>query len=167
MKHGITEQEWLDYSEGGLDTAACDRLEIHLTACAECWEQYRQTMLAERQLRGAAERVRRRFVLSERQMHGALYDFFTRAQAAEPNAEKARQLRERLEYLEAVLAQMCGTRTAAQVLERAAEQAEAPAPTALTTEMWPDFLDHLTALAQVMCGASAASLIRETGQLEQ
>ncbi|NOT58945.1 MAG: hypothetical protein HOP19_01845, partial [Acidobacteria bacterium] len=106
---------------------------------------------------------------SDRQMHAALYGFFARAQATEPNAVKARQLQERLEYLETVLAQMCGTRTAACAIERAAAQAVAQAdaagPAALAHENWPRFLNHLAAFAQVMCGASAASLIRAKGQM--
>lgn len=165
MKHGITEQDWLDYSEGALADEARERLENHLTACAECWDQYQQSTATEQTLRFEAERLRRRYVLSERQMHAALYDFFARAQASEPNAEKARQLQERLEYLETMLAQMCGTRTAACAIERAVAHADVEAAATMTHERWPYFLNHLTEFARVMCGASAALLIQEKGSL--
>jgi anti-sigma factor RsiW len=73
-------------------------------------------------------------------------------------------VRARLHLLEAVLAPMCGSRTATNALRAAAKDSPAHSLERVTRDNWAPFLASLTSIAVVMCGETGARLIRESGQ---
>jgi hypothetical protein len=168
MKHGISEQEWEEYSEGRLTGEARDRIESHLIGCLACWEFYDRFCAAGERLREAGAEVRRAAPLSDRQMHTALGRVFARLgrDEAKPSAAWPANgpIRERLTQLEAVMAAMCGPRTATSALRAAARKSPARAIEQITADNWDSFLTNLASIATVMCGETGAHLVWESGQ---
>ena len=60
---------------------------------------------------------------------------------------------------------MCGSRTAANALQAAAQIAAVRSPEQVTPDNWEPFLDSLTSIATVMCGETGVHLIREGGRM--
>lgn len=166
MKHGISEQDWEDYSEGRLTDEARDRIEAHLIGCLSCWEFYEQYSNAGTQMRDAGAEVRRALSPSDERLHAALGGVFRRlgAQRA-PGALRVQLLSKRLSEIEMALAAMCGPRTAARALRAAASCSPARTLECVTTDNWESFLSRLTSIATVMCGETGAQLIREGGRM--
>lgn len=160
MIHGFTEQEWEAYVEGRLPAAEQDRFEAHMLGCWSCWDRYDQMKLATDQLREAGAAVRRSLQPPHTQMQTAFRQVLQRW--GTPITPE--QIQVRLERLEAVLAGMCGTRTATHALRHAAKQSPAQTLEHVTSDNWEPFLENLTSLAIVMCGETGAHLVRRKGQ---
>lgn len=167
IKHGISEQEWEEYSEGRLTGEACDRIESHLIGCLACWEFYDRFCAAGKRLREAGAEVRRAAPLSDGQMQAALNRVFARLgrdEAKRSALSTGGPIRERLTQLETVMAAMCGPRTATNALHAAARKSPARAIEQITADNWDSFLTNLTSIATVMCGETGAHLVWESGQ---
>jgi hypothetical protein len=167
MKHGITEQDWEAYTEGGLDEAASDRIEAHLIGCLTCWDEYEGLTNAAEAWHTAGAAVRWQTPLSDAALHDGLQRVLARARATHVTQDLNGQaaLQTRLNQLEAVLALLCGTRTAFCALRTAAQLTPARRLNRLTVEHWEPFLERLASIALVLCGAAGAELIRAGGQL--
>ena len=124
MKHGITEQEWEAYTEGCLDETASDRIEAHLIGCLACWEEYEGLKQAAEAWHAAGAAVRWQTPLSDAALHDGLQRVLTRARATDTVQDLTGKaaIQTRLTQLEAVLALLCGTRTAFCALRAAAPQ---------------------------------------------
>ena len=165
MNHGISKQEWEEYSEGRLSGEARDRIEAHLIGCVSCWEIYDQLCAASNQLRAMGTEVRRATQLSDSQMHAAMNRFFVRSGQSSANGNAINSpIHERLNQLETVMAAMCGPRTATNALQAAAQKSPARAIEQITADHWESFMLNLTSIATVMCGETGAHLIWESGQ---
>jgi hypothetical protein len=162
MKHGITEQEWNDYLDGGAALPVRDRIEAHLTGCLSCWEFYEQMSGATAALDAAGEEARRELTLEDRQLHRMLRGVFAEIRS---EAQTTTQLQGRLNSLETVLAPFCGTQVAARALQTAALHSPARSLEKVTQANWEPFLERLTAIAAALCGDTLATLLREQGQL--
>ncbi|HJZ82857.1 MAG TPA: zf-HC2 domain-containing protein [Pyrinomonadaceae bacterium] len=171
MKHGITEEEWNDYLEGLADEATRDRLEAHLIGCLDCWEFYEQMAHATGNLRIAGKRLRAELVLSDRQLHAGFERVFAKLNNSETNGPGLSReplphqpIQQKLDALAALLAPMCGPRTALKALRTAANDSPARSLEQVTAENWTPFLANLTFIANVMCGETGAHLVWESGQ---
>lgn len=176
MKHGISEEEWNDYLEGLAREEVCDRLEAHLIGCLDCWEFYEQMAHTTNALRNAGRNLRAELVLSDRQLHVGFERVFVKLNdletsqpaplrmSAQDQPIQDKPIQDKLDALVALLAPMCGPRTALTALHTAANGSPARSLEQVTAENWTPFLTNLTSIANVMCGETGAHLVWESGQ---
>ena len=169
IKHGISNQDWEAYSEGRLEAADRDHVEAHLIGCLACWEEYEQFKLTTQRLHEAGTEARTAQALSDEQLRQGLRTVYARIRAAHSFVPVSQppQIHERLEFLETVLAPMCGSLTASKALRAAAHSSPARSLDQITTETWEPFLHRLTSIATVMCGETGAHLVHESGKICQ
>jgi len=167
MMHGISDQEWSDYFDQQLEPGECDRIEAHLIGCLTCWEFYERMAQTTERLRAGGAEMRHRFPLRDEQLHAGLRGVFARIREAEASRTLPHRnsIQERLDFLEAIMAPMCGSRTAAKALHAAAKGSPAQSLAQVTPDNWTPFLTSLTSIATVMCGETGAHLVWESGQL--
>lgn len=167
MYHGISEVEWTEYVEGNANTALADRIESHMFGCLSCWELHDQMVTATQSLRQAGEDARCLHMRSDRQIRESYHSVLSRIREAEAQElRKGRaQVQQRLEALIALMAPMCGVRTAQNALRAAAAGAKARSLTEITAENWKPFLTALTSIATVMCGETGGRLVQDRGQI--
>jgi anti-sigma factor RsiW len=165
--HGISEQQWIDYLDRRLDAGESARVEAHLDTCAECRAFQARMARTSLSLREAGARVRGSFPVEAEQTHNALAHVLARVLDAEARQQKLSrpEIEERLEQLEEMLAEMCGSWTAANALRLASRNAIHDSVDNLTRENWPTFLKRLASIASVFCGDSGAKLVLEYGSL--
>ncbi len=167
MIHGFTEKDWNDYVEGVADHQTRDRIEAHLIGCFSCWELHEQMSQATGALRSSGEILRGVFALQDQQLHNGLRAVFARIKQETPfdSESQSHEVQARLNFLEAVLAPMCGAQTASKALRAAAHATSADKLNFVTTENWEPFLERLTSFATVMCGDTGANLVRVSGKI--
>lgn len=165
--HGISEQQWVDYLDRNLDGAETARIKAHLGACAECRKQHEGMLRTVRSLETAAARVRDFFPVEQERTHVALAHVLARVLDAEAKEQKLTgdEIRVRLEQLEEILTDLCGSWTAANALRVAARTTIDDSLGKLNRANWLSFLKRLTSIASVFCGDTGARLVWECGQL--
>src|SRR5947207_14203932 len=129
----------------------------HLIGCLNCWEFYEQMAHTTEALRATGEQMRRVTSLQDRELYVGLRGVFEKISVAEVTAPYAggsshQAIKQKLAALEAVIAPMCGTHTAAQALRAAAQVSPARSLERVTADNWPSFLKNLKSIAIVMCG---------------
>src|SRR5262249_56639758 len=107
------------------------------------------------------------FALQDQQLHAGLRGVFAKINAAETGKRKVgvhprRAIQQKLDALAAVMAPMCGTRTAIKALSAAAQISAARSLEWVTEDNWTSFLASLKSIAAVMCGETGASLVWES-----
>ena len=167
MIHGFTEKDWNDYVEGMADEPTRDRIEAHLIGCFGCWEMYERLSQTTAALRSSGEILRNVFTLQDQQLEEGLRAVFARIKQETPfdSESPSHEVQARLTFLEAILAPMCGARTASKALRAAAGATSASKLNFVTSENWEPFLERLTSFATVMCGDTGANLIRVGGKI--
>ena len=165
--HGISEQQWIDYLDRRLEAGERARVESHLETCPECRTFHASMTRTTLSLREAGAQVRGSFTVEAEQTHNALAHVLARVLDAEARQQKLSrgEIEERLEQLEEILAEMCGSWTAANALRVASRNAIHDSVGNLTRENWPTFLKRLASIASVFCGDSGAKLVLEYGSL--
>lgn len=163
--HGIADEAWEDYLCGQAVGQARELIDAHLTICSECRELAQRLKLTARLLREAGTEARRRLAPSEDHLYHGLHDLFARVLAEKEAQSGQHNIRQRLSELEVVIAEMCGTQTAARALRSAARRSPARSLEQLTIETWQPFLERLTAITSVVCGKFGGQVVWEAGQL--
>lgn len=164
MQHGITEQEWNDYLDGGAKTDTRDRIEAHLIGCLSCWEFYERLASASQRLTEASAEARTQLTLEDRRLHLMLHNIFADLQREPAQLPNQNEIQVWLEGLQTVLTPICGKQIAARVLQAAAKLSPAQSLERVKPENWDAFLDRLTAIAAAICGDTFATLVQERGQ---
>lgn len=159
MQHGITPELWEDYLEGALTRAERSQIETHLNECVECREFMAQMAQCATRLHNAGSWFDAATPVSEEKLDTAWQAMLARIRADDPLVQQ------RLDELEAVMAVLCGSHTAARALQAAAAESPARSLARLTHENWEPFLQSLLAIARALCGRTGARLILESGQL--
>jgi len=165
MKHGISDEEWNEYFDGGAAAEARDRIEAHIADCVSCWEFYEQMSAVTRALGEAGEEARHALPLDDPQLHRMLRGVFAEIRKGEAPVVRQSDVRQQLDSLETVMAPYCGPLAAVRVLHTAARHSPARSLAGVTPTNWEPFLKRLTAIAAAMCGDTFASLVWERGQL--
>jgi hypothetical protein len=167
MKHGISDEEWNEYLDGGATAATRDRIEAHIAGCVSCWEFHGRMSAVTRALGEAAEEARHALPLDDPQLHRMLRGVFAEIRNGEASLAPQSDVQQQLDSLETVMAPYCGPRAATRVLHTAARHSPARSLGAVTHANWEPFLRRLTAIAAAMCGDTFASLVWERGQLSR
>lgn len=164
MTHGITPNEWERHLDGSLPVQDQDRIEAHLIGCLPCWEFHQRMTLLHKQLQTAGEAKRDQFALSDEKLRNGLRNVYARIHAHHINTH-LNPVRQRLDELEAIMTVFCGTQTALQALQAAAQQSPAQDLPQVSRDNWEAFLKRLTTIAHVLCGKTGARLVFESGRL--
>jgi Putative zinc-finger len=159
MPHEITPELWEDYLEGALAAPERSRIDTHLRDCAVCRELAAQLTNFTVRLHGAAGRFDAVPLVRTEKLDAAWQAMLVRLKADDTPVQQ------RLDELEAAMAVLCGSHTAARALQAAAAESPARSLTRLTRENWEPFLQSLLAIVQALCGRTGARLILESGQL--
>lgn len=159
MRHEITPELWEDYLEGALTAAERSRIEAHLRDCLACRTLAAQLTHCAASLREIAGRFDATPIASPEKLDSAWQSMLVRISTDDPPVQQ------RLDELEAAMAVLCGSHTAARALHAAAAESPARSLTRLTRENWEPFLQSLLAIVRALCGRTGARLIMESGQL--
>jgi predicted anti-sigma-YlaC factor YlaD len=155
MKHGTSEQEWIDSLDGVASSKTQARIEAHLTACVECRRFLDNLLAVDALMEEKTLHIRQRIIITRERITAARNKIIT---SLENDCVSTK-----LEVLRWMLAPMCGTTTANRAIGAAAQRVAASSPKALTEKLWPCFVEHLRSILAPLCGEPAAHLIWECG----
>lgn len=165
MKHGITPEHWEAYVADDLAPEERDRIEAHMIGCVSCWEFHERLACLTDQLQTDGTRLGHRYPLSNELLQAGLRATFARICASQEGSVAPNSIQQRLQELEAVITVFCGSQTAVNALQTAAERSPAHSLKQVTRENWEPFLQRLSAIAHVLCGRTGARLVFESGRL--
>ena len=156
MRHGSTEQEWVDYLDGFNPLDQRQEMENHLSGCIDCQCFVNRLQAVEAGLKSAALRLR---------------EELTATTPGEIAAARQRTLviandrcvSTRVGALYLLLVPMCGEEMSGRLIRKAARRTIAGPASCLTGQLWLGFLDQLHSIVAPLCGEPAARLVRMRG----
>jgi anti-sigma factor RsiW len=160
MKHVLSEENWLEYAEGGLDPAARREAAAHLESCAECasmiaaLDSWRLLLTAE------GERLRESFAMPEESLDRMLRQSLDRIAEAE-TVPRRRTVRETVLLLAALMEPIFGpggVRAALDATRRQLPGAD------LADAGWQNFIAALSGNFSSVFGLSAGRLVTQAGR---
>jgi|SRR5215472_5172189 len=164
MLHGITEQEWLEYLDGGLDATDAVRLQDHANTCAECAGTLRELSLWREKLVEAAALVRSAVETLPGDVDRLLAESIRRIRACEPAALRSNprwSFKEAVVLLGLLVEPFCGPGTAGAAIRLAVRrstdaQSDVPA-------VWNLFVSNMSEMISSVCGTEAGRLVNQVG----
>ncbi len=160
MKHVLSEEHWLQYTEGGLDPETRREAATHLEMCRECadmiasLEAWRALLIAE------GERLRESFATPEENLERMLRQSLDRIAEAE-TVTRRRTARETVLLLATLLEPIFGAGGVRAALDTTRSQL----PGAELGEAgWQNFIVALSANFSSVFGLSAGRLVTQAGR---
>lgn len=166
MRHGISEQQWLEYVDGTLSEREVARLRTHLLICAECAEvpielnEWRELMLKE------ARTLRGNVLLSELEIESLLVRSIERIRQQAPPVIRNSfrwSTAEGMLLLRSLMEPICGLGTARATMTLAARRSTADDESRITERNWRLFVANLSDAIASVCGSAAGRLISRAG----
>jgi hypothetical protein len=154
-QHGISEQEWVEFSDGTGDARLRAKIEAHLSTCAECAGLHRELLEWRARLAGEGARMRQAMELPEAELERMLTESLERVGAAAPVAKRA-GASEGLAMLRTLLAPVFGAGTVRAAIDAALRRT---APDGITVATWTAFAGALGDIIQPVCGMAAGRLV--------
>ena len=155
MKHGITEQQWMDFHEGTLDAASRAIIQGHLAVCSECASLHEEVVMWREHLTREGERIREAMALPEAELERMLAESLERVAAAGPVARQCGAA-EAVAKLRTLLAPVFGAGTVRAACDAAWRRS---APDGITAATWAAFSRALSEIIQPVCGMAAGRLV--------
>ena len=159
MEHVLTEENWLEYAEGGLDAATRREAAAHLEACEECAGTIAALELWRALLTAEGERLRESLAMPEESLDRMLRQSLDRIAEAE-TVPRRRTARETVLLLAALLEPIFGpggVRAALDATRRQLPGAD------LADAGWQNFIMALSANFSSVFGLSAGRLVTHAG----
>ena len=150
--HGITEQQWLEFSEGQAGAAERNRIEAHLAACAQCATLFEELNGWRGRLAAEAQTLRAALVLPEAVRGRMLAESLARVGAARPERYGAA---EGVAMLRVLLGPVFGQGAVRATVEVALKLA---APGGISAATWQAFAAQLSEAIQSICGETAGRM---------
>jgi anti-sigma factor RsiW len=169
MKHSISYDDWLGYLDGALPPPQSNHIRAHLETCVECRNLYEELLAATATLRAAGESYRERRTLNETAVRSARKQVWSRIRAAEASgtledlAGPVLSLN-RLRRLQALVAPVCGARTAFRLILAAVTGMPAAPEASGCGDDWTCFVRKLKELTSAFCGRTTAMVVWDLGQ---
>lgn len=161
----ILETQWAEYLECGLSSRERQAIDLHLSDCADCRMQLSALQQVDRRLRlecGAIlQAINASGEISIPPIEGFLALLHESAATAQPKG-----IPERIWRLRWVLALLCGTNTAANMISAARSFAGTSGTPNPADQKWRAFLRRLAFLTTEICGHAAGELIWVVGSNE-
>jgi anti-sigma factor RsiW len=166
MRHGILEQQWIEYLQGTLRGSELARLRDHLGACPECAGTLRELSLWRRKLVAEAALVRAAFETSPARLDQLLAASLDRIRALEPAAlqsDPGWSFREAVMLLRLLVEPFCGSGTAGATINLAVQRSTLKGDSADTPAAWSLFVRNLSEVMSSICGTAAGRLVNQVG----
>lgn len=161
-RHGITEQQWMEFCEGIGDASQTERIEAHLRErieahlreCGECSLDYREMKQWNERLAAEGEKLRIALELPEAVRERMLAESLGRVSAAAAGLPQASPA-ERIARLRSLLAPVFGIGAVRATMDAALRRA---APGGISAANWKAFVAQLSDAIQSICGQAAGHL---------
>jgi anti-sigma factor RsiW len=157
MRHGISEQQWIEYLEGGLAELDAARVGGHLSACPECAATFAELSLWRGKLVEEAARVRAAFETSPDQLDRLLAASLERIGRSHPSWT----FREAVMLLRLLVEPFCGSGTAGAAVRLAVQRSMVHGRPAPAT--WDLFVSNMSEMMSSVCGTEAGRLVNQVG----
>jgi anti-sigma factor RsiW len=158
MRHGISEEQWIEYLEGGLAELDAARVGDHLSACPECAATFAELSIWRGKLVEEAAFVRAAFETSPDQLDWLLATSLERIGRSHPSWT----FREAVMLLRLLVEPFCGSGTAGAAVQLAVQRStvhgrpENPAT-------WDLFVSNMSEMMSSVCGTEAGRLVNRVG----
>jgi anti-sigma factor RsiW len=166
MRHGILEQQWIEYIEGTLHDRESARLRNHANTCAECARTLRELSVWREKLFEESARVRTAFETSPNDLDRLLAASLERIRGLEPASERRDphwSFREAVMLLRLLVEPFCGSGTAGATVNLAVQRSTLQGLSADTPAAWSLFVRNLSETMSSVCGTAAGLLVNEVG----
>jgi anti-sigma factor RsiW len=164
MRHGISEQKWVEFLDGALGADEAAEMRAHLRGCPTCGQlagelsRWRELLAEEgRQLRAALERPETEWQAMLRRSLARI-----RRSGAREGAEARWTLTEALAVLRFLMEPICGPGTVRAVVDCAVARSAAVGRP-LTWNDWGRFVGNLSETTSSVCGSAVGRLIERAG----
>lgn len=164
MQHGISEEQWIQLIEGGLDERECARLRDHARLCADCAATLAELTFWREKLAEEAARVRAAFATSPADVDRLLAGALTRIRAAGLDLPRDARwsLREAVMLLRLLVEPFCGSGTAGAAVRLAFRRSTADGALA-NPATWGLFVSNMSETMASLCGKEAGRLVNQVG----
>jgi len=166
MKHGIVEQQWIEYIEGALHGREAAYLRDHANACPECAGTLRELSVWRETLAEESALVRAACETSPGDLDRLLAASLERIRGLKPLAERSDpswSFREAVMLLRLLVEPFCGSGTAAATIHLAVQRSTLKGFGADTPAAWSLFVCNLSETMSSVCGTAAGRLVNEVG----
>ena len=153
-RHGITEQQWMEFCEGMGDAAQNERIAAHLRECGECSLVYQELKEWNERLEAEGLVLRAALELPEAARERMLAESLARVSAASFGVAQASPV-ERVARLRSLLGPVFGIGAVRATIDAALRGA---APGGISVANWKAFAAQLSEAIQSICGQAAGHL---------
>lgn len=161
----LFDAQWTDYLDRSLSSSERQAMDVHLSECAECRAQLTAIEQVDRRLRLECGAILQAIDESGEVPSPPIENFLLLLRDGSAIASP-KGMPERMWRLRWVLALLCGTNTAANMISAARSYAGTPANTNPGDQKWRPFLRRLAYLTTEICGRAAGELIWVVGSNE-
>jgi anti-sigma factor RsiW len=166
MCHGMTEQQWLAYLDGGLDVTEYARMRDHASTCAECAGTLRELSLWRERLVEAAALVRTAVETLPGDVDRLLAVSIQRIRACEPGARRSDprwSFKEAVMLLRLLVEPFCGPGTAGAAISLAVRRSTVADAQSDAPAVWNLFVSNMSEMISSVCGTEAGRLVNQVG----
>jgi len=166
MPHGISEQQWIEYLDGSLNSPQSVALRDHARCCPECAETLRELSLWREKLVEEAALVRAAFEASPADLDRLLSASLERIRPFEPAAyfsDPSWSFREAVTLLRLLVEPFCGSGTAGATIHLAVQRSTLNGTYAHTPAAWELFVSNMSEVVSSVCGTAAGRLVNQVG----
>jgi anti-sigma factor RsiW len=158
MPHGLSEEKWIEYLEGGLPPPEAARLKAHAAGCPECGEMLRGLSVWRQNLVVEAARIREAFETSPEDLDRLLAASLGRIR----ETRNPWTFREAVTLLRLLLEPFCGSGTAGAAVHLAVRKSTAEGSDENSAD-WNCFVSNMSEMMSSVCGTEAGRLIHQVG----
>jgi anti-sigma factor RsiW len=164
MRHGISEQKWVEFLDGALRADEAAEIRAHLRGCTSCRQLASELFRWRELLAEEGKRLRAALAGPETALHAMLRRSLARIrQSGAPDGVDARwTLTEALAVLRFLMEPICGPGTVRAVVDRAVARSAATGRS-LTWNDWGRFVGNLSETTSSVCGSAVGRLVERAG----
>ncbi len=166
MRHGILEEQWIEYVDGSLDGREHGRLRDHARACPECAETLREISAWREKLVAEAARVRAAIETSPADLDRLLRASLLRIRSFDPVAHLGDpnwSFREAVMLLRLLVEPFCGPGTAGATIHLAVQRSTLNEMYVDPATAWNLFVSNMSEVVSSVCGTAAGRLVNQVG----
>jgi hypothetical protein len=164
MRHGISEEQWIQYIEGCLPELEGSGVRDHASLCSECAATLRELTLWHEKLTEEAAQVRAAFATSPASLDHLLADSLERIRGAEAKQSTTASwsFREAAMLLRLLVEPFCGSGIAGAAISLAVRRSTVDGLPE-NTVTWTLFVSNMSETMASLCGKEAGRLVNQVG----
>jgi anti-sigma factor RsiW len=167
MRHGISEQEWVQLVDGTLAPERRGAIEVHFQQCLECRELAASLLAWDGSWREAVDEFRAQCAMSNeraRALAESAIATIHQEGLLSRAAEQAWGYTESLDFVIRILGPIYGAALVRKSIQTAALASSSSLTGGIEPGQWQSFVVHFTATLANLCGRAAGGLARLTLQ---